>query len=206
MKFKKKYAFILALILFGLLCGLRQATALIQIDQWFYGLAQGLSYSGLWLKFWHIPTILGDGRFVYTLVAVVGIYLIFNDRKFKTTGYVLFLLVLFLSNTWLKDFFSLDRPVGLAPFYEELSTYSFPSGHAVNSVVLFYFLPELIKKIGVQISLYRVMIFLGILLISMSRIFLGVHWFFDVVGGVLWGFIISGLGLFTYEKIQGNHL
>lgn len=201
MKFKKKYRFALALVLFVLLCGFRKASVLIQIDQWFYEVAQGLSYSEPWLKFWYAPTVLGDGRFVYTLAAVIGIYLLFNDQKFKIIVYVLFLFALFLSNTWLKDFFALERPVGLAPFYDELSTYSFPSGHAVNSVMLFYFLPQLLKKIGAQISVYNLVLFLGIGLISFSRIFLGVHWFFDVVGGVLWGFIISGLGLFTYEKI-----
>lgn len=206
MKFKKKYGIIVVLALFALLCGLRKDALLIQIDQWFYGLAQSLSYSELWLKFWYVPTVLGDGRLVYTLAAAVGIYLIFYERKFKTTGYVLFLFVLFLSNTWLKSFFALARPVGLAPFYDELNTYSFPSGHAVNAVVLFYFLPGLIKKMATSFSVNPVIVFLGILLIALSRVFLGVHWFFDVVGGVLWGVIISVLGLFIYEKISGNHL
>lgn len=206
MKFKKKYGFIVVVVLFGLLSGLRKTAFFIQIDQWFYGVAQNLSYSELWLKFWYVPTVLGDGRFVYTLAAVVGIYLIFHERKFKTTGYVLFLFVLFMSNVWLKNFFALARPVGLAPFYDELSTYSFPSGHAVNAVVLFYFLPRLIKKMGTSFSVNPVIVFLGILLIALSRVFLGVHWFFDVVGGVLWGIIISVLGLFVYEKISGSHL
>jgi hypothetical protein len=86
MKFKKKYGFTLALVLFGLLCSFRQTVGVIQIDQWFYGVAQRFSYSELWLKFWYLPTVLGDGRFVYTLVSVAGIYLIFYDRKFKTTS------------------------------------------------------------------------------------------------------------------------
>ena len=81
------------------------------------------------------------------------------------------------------------RPRALEPLIKMPSTYSFPSGHTLTSLVfyclLFYLLTikskRSIKVLGFIFSLSLIMI------VSLSRIYLGVHYFSDVLGGFIIG-------------------
>ncbi|MCR4334253.1 MAG: bifunctional DedA family/phosphatase PAP2 family protein [Patescibacteria group bacterium] len=75
--------------------------------------------------------------------------------------------------------------------------YSFPSGHAVFSIVffclLFYILQSHTKRKFAREIIGLVSIF-SFLIIGFSRVYLNVHWFSDVIGGFSLGlFIVSGL-------------
>ena len=92
-------------------------------------------------------------------------------------------LVLDLS---LKYAFHRQRP---EPFFVPLPhTYSFPSGHALFSVcfygVLAGLLADRIKSLPVRISIWTVAVVL-VVAIGLSRIYLGVHYPTDVLGGYL---------------------
>ena len=77
--------------------------------------------------------------------------------------------------------------------------YSFPSGHSMISMAfygyLIYLIYKTVKNKHLKISLITINSIL-IILIGISRIYLGVHYFSDVIGGLLWG----GLLLFSYIK------
>ena len=93
-----------------------------------------------------------------------------------------------LSNL-LKAIFHRGRPATVVEFIPHPS-WSFPSGHALNSVVSYGFLAVLLldhitgrrKRIAVVIAAV-----IMILVIGFSRLYLGVHFLSDVVGGWLAG-------------------
>lgn len=98
-------------------------------------------------------------------------------------------------NFLLKTLFARPRPVFADPVVVE-SYYSFPSGHAMFSLIAYGMLAYLI---GLYIKNHYARIFvvfvatLTIVLIGISRMVLGVHYLSDVVGG----FIAGGVWLAT---------
>ena len=89
----------------------------------------------------------------------------------------------------LKQIFRRARPELLAGG-QHLSSYSFPSGHATGSICFFGFLIwlswQLLKK-PIHKVLLTILLVLMILLVGFSRIYLGVHYPTDVLGGYLAG-------------------
>ncbi len=92
-------------------------------------------------------------------------------------------------NLILKDFFNRPRPE-LDPLVFE-QTQSFPSGHAMNSFVFYfaivYFFYHFRRQKGVSLLLGMGATIL-VLSIGISRIYLGVHYPTDVLGGFAGGF------------------
>lgn len=95
----------------------------------------------------------------------------------------------FLTNMWLKDFFSRNRPPGAA-----MDDFSFPSGHATFAWALAVVLA------GKQPRLRYAYILLA-LFISLSRIYLGKHYPADVVAGSVLGLGIGYVSLWIEKKI-----
>lgn len=98
----------------------------------------------------------------------------------------------------LKHLFTRTRP--LVQFLTETG-YSFPSGHALISVVLFgsliYFALKF-KPVGVKVSLILVSS-LGIIILGLSRVYLNVHWFSDITGGYFLGATVLFTGIYLYK-------
>ncbi|MBO1308748.1 phosphatase PAP2 family protein [Enterococcus sp. 669A] len=136
-----------------------------------------------------------------TIVILTVVFLgLFWFNKEKPTAIWLAANLVIISggvNQLLKLFFQRERPTILTHMVTEHS-YSFPSGHSVTSMILY---GTLIFAAGVIISnktlQYVIQVLLGLLIfgIGLSRIYVGVHFPTDVLGGFLLG--ISWL-LFTY--------
>lgn len=98
----------------------------------------------------------------------------------------------FFLNIILKQLFARERPNILRLVSE--SFYSFPSGHAMVNMALYSILIiyayNLIKNKKLKYSIYAILTSL-ILAIGFTRIYLGVHYAGDIIGGWLIGFVVS---------------
>ena len=75
--------------------------------------------------------------------------------------------------------------------------YGFVSSHAANSFALFFFIAILLKKENKKIVY---LIFAWAILVSYSRIYNGVHYPLDILGGILLAFLSTKLVFFMADK------
>jgi undecaprenyl-diphosphatase len=107
----------------------------------------------------------------------------------------------------LKSFFQRERPE--LQLIGDVGGYSFPSGHALISVVFYGLFIHIvwheIKLKWLQTILIVLLIVL-ILLISFSRIYLRVHYASDVIAGLSVGFIWVVLSLRIMHRIEKRYI
>jgi membrane-associated phospholipid phosphatase len=130
-------------------------------------------------QFFDLVTLAGYPLFLILFLAFG--YFFFRSRSFFHAA--ILLIGAGLMNAFLKDYFQDSRPA--AEFMLDPRTggsYGWPSGHAQIAVVLWGFLAYEIGRNWAYISAFII-----ILLISASRIYLGVHDMGDVLGGLILG-------------------
>ena len=140
-----------------------------------------------WLTpFVKIITIFGSAKFLIVLTIIL-FFLIKNRRI--ALSIPLNLALAGGLNYILKNIIKRDRPTGYRLIEQE--GYSFPSGHSMASMAFYGFLIYLIhKKVKDKTNrqLGIVYLILLIVLIGISRIYLGVHYASDVYAGMLISF------------------
>ena len=128
--------------------------------------------------------------------------MIFRDKITRITLLSNICLVGLLSLV-LKTLFSRERP--LESIIKMPTSYSFPSGHTFFAVgfygLIVYFIYK--SKINKYIKMPLILVFsLLIFLIGFSRIYLGVHHFTDVIGGMIFGILILSISINTYRVLK----
>ena len=139
-------------------------------------------------------------------IAVIGIT-VFVLIFFKNKKYALYmsldLLVITIFQYILKSIFLRDRPVDINLIEE--SGYSFPSGHSLTAMAFYGFIIYLIyiSSIDKKYKILFITLFSIIICITgISRIYLGVHYFTDVLGG----FAFSLFYLIIYTSVVRKKL
>lgn len=136
-------------------------------------------------------TTIGEAWVLGSLIAVAAYALIRYGRWIDAAGLVLAGLGAGLLNLLLKDLFERARP-DLFDGPIHLTSYSFPSGHAMGSIAVYGMLAFVGARLTNQILLrYTVVLVAALMvcLIGLSRIYFGVHYPTDVIGGYLAGAI-----------------
>jgi undecaprenyl-diphosphatase len=127
-----------------------------------------------------------------------------KSRKTIALPVSLTVILSMILNVALKNIFTRERPDILRLINE--TSYSFPSGHAMNNAALYTMLILLIFKFinnkPLKIAMAAVCIMLTVA-IGLSRIYLGVHYTGDVLGGWLIGFAISIFIYFVWNSKFG---
>ena len=152
----------------------------------------------LWIHQFASPTLdavmvaitrIGDPHTVVPLTLVVFVLLLWRKRFLEAKFFALDAAGGAVLSYLLKLAFSKDRPrLWESPINEV--TYSYPSGHALGSMVLYGFLSYLVARLFPQYAKVSYAIAtLLILTIGFSRLYLGVHWPTDIIGGYGIGFL-----------------
>ena len=140
--------------------------------------------------FFGAVTHFGDGPLLTLIGIAVGVKLLYGRAFIPLYAWVVALAGSGLINNVLKHAFERARP-GETPL---LGTWSFPSGHAMNSLVAYGMLVYVAWRIVPRG--WRPALAAGaatiVLAVGASRVVLGYHWFTDVVGG--W---VAGLAWMT---------
>lgn len=164
------------------------------------------SSSGLTYFFSHMTNIFGDkcGIIVAALLALV-LYLLFKQKE-ATIWFAATVVLSLALNTVIKVIIGRERPDihRLAAFANEAGK-SFPSGHSIFATIIFgsifFICLGKLKNRSSKILLGILCIIL-IALVMFSRIFVGVHYPSDTIGGFLEGISILLLTYPTYIKYQ----
>jgi len=149
-------------------------------------------------------TALGSPVVLGLVVLVITGYLLLEAR------YVTAAIVLATSisgeilNETLKIFFERPRPT-VVPHLRDVVTASFPSGHAMESAIIYLTLGALLMRVveGRITKIYcMAMAMLLTLLVGVSRVFLGVHYPSDVLGGWMLGFFWAAVTLLATRRFE----
>jgi len=157
-----------------------------------------------WLvKIMLLITCMGSAWAFIILCTVASSYLQYRRKTIEA----IFLNVALFSSwgtmEWLKVFIERSRPLG-----EALSVargYSFPSGHAMLSLVFYGFLANLIlspARRSKKAWWGAIGIYILIFIIGFSRLYLNVHYTSDVLAGYLLGtvFLVAGIKGMKWAK------
>ena len=142
------------------------------------------------------PTVLG-----LTMIAVCGFLLL--QGLGRTAAFVFVACAGgWLLNSELKLIFQRARPA-VVPHLREVMSLSFPSGHAMTSAAVYLTLGALLMRISTRrvTKFYCMAIaMLATFLVGASRVYLGVHYPTDVLGGWLVG-LSWAIGCWTIERL-----
>lgn len=196
--YKKILIISIPIILFFMLAAFIETGIITNFEGWVYYEAVENMNNQLTM-FFKIFTHIGDPIFIVSLCLIL---MFFSKTRYKIGIPVsITVIVSTFINIVLKGVFARERPDILRLINE--TSYSFPSGHAmINSalyIMLILILNNEIKSKKIRIIGTFIGMFL-ILTIGLSRIYLGVHYAGDVLGGLLLGFVISLIIYDRYKK------
>lgn len=147
-------------------------------------------------------TYLGNPEVIIAFEICLLAFIILAHRKRIAALFLGGIIVGELFSYTFKDLLARSRPLE-SVFHISRVGYSFPSGHALLSMIFYgtagFFAAHLAPQKW-QKRIITTITAIIIFLIGCSRIFLGVHWFSDVVGGWTLGAVclIAVAGVFNY--------
>ena len=101
----------------------------------------------------------------------------------------------------LKHFFMRVRPPGAA--LAQITTYSFPSGHATVAAAVWLTLAYTLRRERLISRAAAVVLGVGWpVIVGLTRVYLDVHWATDVLGGWCLGAGVAGMATGVYEHLQ----
>jgi len=162
-----------------------------------------LSCGSFFTPFMEFVSVFGKGG-IFPICLCVFLMLFKDTRKVGVAGLLAVGVGALFTNVILKPLIARPRPYTVSPYDEwwtlaganSESEYSFPSGHTttIASCFIGIFLASKTKKKSWTLVF-------GIILMGASRNYLMVHYFTDVVGGVLVGLVAGTIAYFITRAI-----
>ncbi|MDM5298421.1 phosphatase PAP2 family protein [Bacillus pumilus] len=166
----------------------------------------------LWLETIRLPFIndvmlavtdLGISALLVPFMLIFSVLLFMYRRYYSIVLLFLLYLCEITVNHWLKGLFARERPT-----FDHLVTesyYSFPSGHSMNAATMYpfiaYLLIELIPWLKNRQKTVYIITGVVVIVIGVSRMYIGVHYLTDVLGGFAIGLALCLLFKKIDEKI-----
>lgn len=152
-------------------------------------------------------TFLGKHDLLIPLNFILIFFFIYRKQKWFATRIAALSLSSVLLMFTLKLFFQRARPD--LPVIGDVGGYSFPSGHALMSVVFYGLFIHMIWH-EVKTKWFRIVLIvilsILIVLIAFSRVYLRVHYASDVIAGIAVGFIWLVLSLNIIQRIEKRYV
>lgn len=132
---------------------------------------------------------LTDAGFLWICIAVILLFI----PKHRKTGVALLVALgigVIFGSYILKPIFARLRPFQLDPSFSLLITaprdFSFPSGHTLTSFAAATVFLKTHRRIGIAAMIFAT-------IVALSRLYLYVHFFTDILGGIILGILVGYL-------------
>lgn len=160
---------------------------------------------GFALRFMRFVSVFGNGITPHAITAVTCILFLLFRRRTEAAGLLLSTGGGALINSLLKLVVARPRPsAALVQVYAAPGSLSFPSGHVTFYVCYFGFLffaaYAILPRASTARRLTLALAALPVLLVGLSRIYLGAHWLSDTVGAYLWSGVWLAFSLEMYRR------
>lgn len=158
------------------------------------GFWKGITHLGDGGTFWIVLTVL---MIVFGLLLQKRIPTFLTIRKAGVASALSMMIGALLTNVWLKNWVARIRPYDavseIVPLIGKQVDYSFPSGHTcasfASALILYRILP---KPYGIPAIILAT-------LIAFSRMYVGVHYPTDILGGFLVALVSSSVAYYLIE-------
>lgn len=140
-------------------------------------------------------TAISEAGIIWILLAVA---FLFHPRT-RTMGVAMglaLICMLVINNLAVKNLIARPRPYVQYPLeilIPRLSSYSFPSGHTASSFAASVCMVWYSRKWGIPALIVAA-------IVAFSRVYFSVHFLTDVLGGVAFGVVYAGIGIW-YSKL-----
>ncbi len=150
-------------------------------------------------------TMLGDWFVLQAVFAAIVGWLLWHRAWRAAIASSATFIVAALANGWMNEAIHRLRPIN---HFVGPELYSFPSSHATLSATTFGILAVLASHAMSRWSrsLVYAVCGLAVTMISYTRVYLGVHWLSDVVGGILIGIVLVAAFGVTIEAIPPRRI
>ncbi|MCD4712223.1 MAG: phosphatase PAP2 family protein [Clostridiales bacterium] len=148
-------------------------------------------------QFFILVTMLGEEYFYIAILSMIY----WNINKQTARFLVLILALSATVNGAIKEVVGHSRPIGevgiRSKYTDTAEGASFPSGHTQNATAFFG-----AAGLAAKNPLLWIGFSILIVLVAISRLYLGVHWPLDVIAGIGFGILSIVVGKFIYEKSE----
>ena len=157
-------------------------------------------YSPWGMKIAIVLTTFGDKLVVLPMLVTVAIYLFCKRHTYSAWHWLSAGILASGMIACLKWLTQSPRPNDLSG---TLSEFSFPSGHTTLSIVIWGFFAVMLARASKPQYrwLSHFIAVLIIILVAISRLYLGAHWFTDIIGGALLGTCCLLLITISYRRL-----
>lgn len=182
------FLFFACIILFLVIAFIWKIPAVNHMDEAVLSFFVGIRTDSL-TSFFHIITELGSIKILFPLTVLLSLVFLVRREYIQIFSLSFVLWGARGLNEWIKTMIERPRPEMDPLIYAGGS--SFPSGHAMNSAAVYGYLIYLIlKKNNQKRLLWTFVLAAVIIFVTLSRLYLGVHYLTDVAaglaGGVAW--------------------